>query len=101
MRLLPYPWIDVNSTFDVIAADAMRRGISYAQEGRVLSCVWDPQLHSLFGGVEDDHGRTYMASVRLSRAAFPTWNLESGSCMCPVQLNCEHVAAIVIAAVKP
>jgi hypothetical protein len=32
MQLLPYPLIDVDSTFDVIAADAWRRGISYAAQ---------------------------------------------------------------------
>jgi uncharacterized Zn finger protein len=101
MRLLPYPLLDVDSTFDVIAADAWRRGISFAQEGRVLSCVWDPQLHSLFGGVDGDHGQICLVKVRLSRSAFPTWNFKSGSCSCPAQLDCEHVAAIVIAAVKP
>jgi uncharacterized Zn finger protein len=98
MKLLKYPSIDLNSTFDVLPTDTWRRGISYVQESRVLSCVWDPILHSLFGGVDGNDGRIYMTTVRLSPADSVTWDVESGSCSCPVQLNCEHVAAILIAA---
>ena len=98
MKLLKYPSIDLNSTFDVLPTDTWRRGISYVQESRVLSCVWDPVLHSLFGAVDGNHGRTYTTTVRLSPADNATWDVESGSCSCPAQLNCKHVAAIVIAA---
>jgi superfamily II DNA or RNA helicase len=98
---LMYPSIDLDSTVDVVDADTWRRGVSYAQEGRVLSCVWDPQLHSLFGGVRGSHERTYTTTVHLSPADIDTWNLERGFCSCPVQVNCKHVAAIVIAAAVP
>ena len=101
MQLLMYPSIDLDSTFDVLAADTWRRGMSYAREGRVLSCVWDPKLHSLFGAVDGNHGRTYTTTVRLSPADTATWNIQSGFCSCPVHLNCKHVAAIVIAAAVP
>ncbi len=101
MQSLMYPSIDLNSTFDVLDADTWRRGVSYAREGRVLSCVWDPKLHRLFGTVDGSHDRTYTASVQLVPADIATWNVESGYCSCPVQVNCKHLAAIVIAAVVP
>lgn len=98
MQLLRYPPIDLNSTFDVLDADTWRRGVAYVREGRVLSCVWDPKLHRLFGAVDDSHDRTYTTSVQLWPADIDTWNVESGSCSCPVRVNCEHAAAIVVAA---
>ncbi|HTQ16773.1 DEAD/DEAH box helicase [Mycobacterium sp.] len=101
MQSLMYPPIDLDSTVDVLDADTWRRGVSYAQEGRVLSCVWDPKLHSLFGGVCGSNDRIYTTRVQLWSADFATWDVESGSCSCPVQVNCKHVAAIVLAAAVP
>ena len=101
MQLLTYPSIDLDSTVDVLETDTWRRGMSYALEGRVLSCVWDPKLHTLFGGVRGNHDRTYTTRVRLLPADADTWNVESGFCSCPMQMNCKHVAAIVIAASTP
>ncbi|HTY31178.1 DEAD/DEAH box helicase [Mycobacterium sp.] len=101
MQSLMYPSIDLNSTVDVLDADTWRRGMSYALDGRVLSCVWDPGLHSLFGGVSGSGNRTYMTKVRLLATHADAWNVESGSCSCPMQVNCKHVAAVVIAASTP
>jgi superfamily II DNA or RNA helicase len=101
MQSLMYPSIDLNSTVGMLAADTWRRGVSYAREGRVLSCMWDPDLHSLFGGVRGNHGRIYTTTVRLLPADTDMWNVESGFCSCPVHMNCKHVAAVVIAAAGP
>jgi len=101
MQSLMYPSIDVDSTFDVLPADTWRRGVSYAREGRVLSCVWDPNLHKLFGGVRGNKGRTYTTAVQLLPADTDTWDVEGGFCSCPMQVNCKHVAAIVVAAAGP
>ncbi len=93
-----YPSIDLDSTINVLAADTWRRGVAYAQEGRVLRCLWDADGHHLFGTVRGNHGRTYTTTVRLLPADTDTYMLERGFCSCPVQMNCKHVAAIVIAA---
>ncbi len=77
---------------------ACRRGAAYAWEGRVLSCVWDPGTHKLFGAVLGSQGRTYSTTVQLLRVGPATWNAESGLCNCPVHVNCKHVVAIVVAA---
>jgi superfamily II DNA or RNA helicase len=98
MQSLMYPSIDLDSTVDVLAADTWRRGVSYVQECRVLSCVWDPDAHKLFGGVSGSQGRTYTTSVRLLPAHTDSWSVASGACTCPMRVNCKHVAAIVIAA---
>ena len=98
MQSLMYPSIDLDSTFDVLDADTWRRGVSYAREGRVLSCVWDPNLHRLFGAVRGSQGRTYTTTVQLWPVDTDSWSVESGFCSCPVQVDCKHAAAIVIAA---
>jgi len=43
---------EAHNPFDVLDTDTWRRGVSRAQEGRVLSCVWDPKLRSLCGGID-------------------------------------------------
>ena len=101
MQSLLYPSIDLDSTVDVLAADTWRRGVSYAREGRVLSCVWDPNAHKLFGAVSGSQDRIYTTTVRLLPADTDTWDVEGGFCSCPMQVNCKHVAAIVVAAAGP
>jgi superfamily II DNA or RNA helicase len=101
MQSLMYPSIDLASTLEVLAADTYRRGEAYAREGRVLRCLWDPDVHNLFGNVRGSQGRAYTTTVRLLPVDTDTYTLESGFCTCPVQVNCKHVAAIVIAAAGP
>ena len=101
MQLLMYPSINLDSTVDVLAADTWRHGLSYAREGRVLNCVWDPNAHRLFGGVSGSQGRTYTTTVQLLPADTDTWDVEGGFCSCPMRVNCKHVAAIVVATAVP
>ena len=98
MQSLIYPSIDLATRSTLLGDDTYRRGVAYAREGRVLSCVWDPDAHNLFGAVRGSQGRTYTTTVQLSPVDTDTWNVESGFCSCPVQVNCKHVAAIVVAA---
>ncbi|ORV14921.1 helicase [Mycobacterium celatum] len=93
-----YPSIDLDSTFDELDAGTWRRGVSYAREGRVLGCRWDPSLHNLSGSVCGSQARPYTTTVQLVPVDADTWCFDSGFCSCPVHVNCKHVAAIVIAA---
>jgi hypothetical protein len=72
--------------------------MAYAREGRVLRCLWDPNLYNLFGRVRGSQGSIYTTTVQLAPVATDTYRLESWFCSCPVQVNCKHVAAIAIAA---
>lgn len=98
MQTLMYPSVDLDSTFDVLATETWRRGVAYAREGRVLSCVWDPQQQRLFGAVDGSRNGAYSTTVQLSPLDTELWSVEGGRCSCPMQSNCKHVAAIVIAA---
>jgi len=92
-----YPSVDRASALELVGGDTYRRGVAYAREGRVLSCVWDPHAHTLVGNVRGSQGHTYAATVQLWSINTDTWNVESGSCSCPVRADCKHVAALVIA----
>ena len=98
VQSLIYPSIDLESALGLLGADTYRRGVAYAREGRVLRCLWDPDVHNLVGNVRGSQGRTYTTTVQLLSVDTDTWSVESGFCSCPVQVNCKHVAAIVIAA---
>ena len=98
MQSLMYPSIDLASALGLVGGDTYRRGVAYAREGRVLRCLWDPDVHNLAGNVRGSQGRTYSTTVQLSPVDSDTWNVENGFCSCPVHVSCKHVAAIVIAA---
>ena len=93
-----YPSIDRTSALELVGGDTYRRGVAYAREGRVLRCLWDPQVHNLVGNVRGSEGRTYTTTVQLWPVDTDSWSVEHGLCSCPVHMNCKHVAAIVVAA---
>ena len=99
MQSLIYPSIDLASALTLVGGDTYRRGVAYTREGRVLRCLWDPDVHNLVGNVRGSQGRTYTTTVQLLPVDADTWSVESGFCSCPVHVDCKHVAAIVVAAV--
>jgi len=101
MQSLMYPSIDLDSTFEVLDADTWRRGMAYAREGRVLRCLWDPDAEKLFGTVRGNKGRTYLTTAELMPVDTDTYALDGGDCSCPMEEDCKHVAAVVIAAAGP
>ena len=98
MQSLMYPSIDRTSALELVGGDTYRRGVAYAREGRVLRCLWDPEVHNLVGNVRGSEGRTYTTTVQLWPVDTDSWSVEQGLCSCPVHMNCKHVAAIVVAA---
>ena len=97
MQSLIFPSIELASALTLAGEATCCRGAAYAWEGRVLSCAWDPATHKLFGTVLGSQDRIYTTTVQLLRVGPATWNVESGSCNCPVHVNCKHVVAIAVA----
>ena len=93
-----FPSIDLEGARSQLGIDTFRRGTAYAREARVIRCLWDPDACSLLGNVRGNRGRTYTTTVQLSEEATDIWTMELGLCSCPMQVDCKHVAAIVIAA---
>jgi hypothetical protein len=96
-----YPTIDLDSALDVLDAETWRRGMSYAREGRVMRCLWDPDAVRLSGTVRGNNGRTYITTAEFVPVDTDTYALEGGDCSCPMEEDCKHVAAVVIAAAGP
>lgn len=93
-----YPSIDLDDAESHLGADTYRRGLAYAREGRVVRCLWNPGDDNLTGSVRGNRGRTYTTTAQLSMDYADSWCLEIGLCTCPMQVDCKHVAAILIAA---
>lgn len=83
-RLRQQPWTDA---FD---SGALRRGESYAREGRSrIVEIRDEQLiASCYGSTEHN----YTQRIRLGRRSEPV----IGFCTCPVGYNCKHVVAALL-----
>jgi superfamily II DNA or RNA helicase len=97
MQSLMFPSIDLDSALSLVGIDTFRRGVSYAREGRVVRCQWNPNQGSLAGSVRGSQGRTYTTTVELSEGVDGIWTVEAGLCSCPMTLDCKHVAAVVTA----
>ncbi|WP_102144527.1 DEAD/DEAH box helicase [Mycobacterium hubeiense] len=93
-----FPSIDLSSALALLGAETYRRGVVYAREGRVIRSLWDPDAGSLLGNVRGNRGRMYTTTVQLFPDRGDAWAVDGGSCSCPMQEDCKHVAAIVIAA---
>ncbi len=46
-----YPSIELASALALLGDASYRRGVAYAREGRLLRCLWDPDVHNLVGNV--------------------------------------------------
>jgi superfamily II DNA or RNA helicase len=98
MQSLIFPSIDLDSALALIGIDAYRRGVTYAREGRVVRCLWNPNQGSLAGSVRGSQGRTYTTTVELSAGVDDIWTVQAGLCSCPMVLDCKHIAAMIVAA---
>ncbi|WP_204807469.1 DEAD/DEAH box helicase [Mycobacterium riyadhense] len=98
MQSLRYPSIHLEDVRSRLGVDAFRNGLEYARSGRVVHCLWKPDDASLVGTVRGDRGRTYTTIAELSPDLTGIWSVTIGLCTCPLQVNCKHVAAILIVA---
>lgn len=98
MQGLTYPRISLDRAAARLDRDTFRRGTDYARNGRVLRCLWSPDAGSLVGSVRGNRGRAYVTTVHLVRGPADTWTLKGGRCSCPMQVDCKHVAALVVTA---
>ncbi|MBO0880631.1 MAG: SWIM zinc finger family protein, partial [Mycobacterium sp.] len=94
MQSLIFPSIDIDSAVSLVGVDTYRRGVTYARQGRVVRCLWNPDHRSLVGNVRGSRGRTYTTTVQLSPNANDGWTVEFGVCSCPMGADCKHVAAM-------
>ena len=72
-----------------------QRGQDYARQGRVES-LESTANNVLVGRVRGSGGKTYVQSIRLAFGPNEKVAFVTGTCTCPVGLNCKHVVAATL-----
>jgi superfamily II DNA or RNA helicase len=89
--------VDVRSVSAVVGARSFARGWQYAEDGHVLDVDWDEDDEVLAGRVRGN-GAVYETEADLERRPGRGYVLVEGTCTCPVEVDCKHVAAVALVA---
>ncbi|TFC53752.1 MULTISPECIES: DEAD/DEAH box helicase [unclassified Cryobacterium] len=81
----------------LVGPQAYSRGVRYAKEGRVEDQVWQLGGSRLLGTVGGTQARPYDVTVTFQQDSNGTVVRASGTCSCPMGLNCKHVVALLLA----
>ena len=74
------------------------RGRAYARQGAVRSSQWTNDNTCLFGEVQGGNLFPYAVSISVTRSPSERIVAIDGACSCPVEINCKHAVALLIAA---
>jgi superfamily II DNA or RNA helicase len=79
-----------------VDAGTYERGVGYFRDGAVQRVEWDPVSAVIESVVAGSGGRTYRCRIRLDpqRSDRP---IAATSCTCPVQFDCKHTVATLLA----
>nr|WP_228479548.1 SNF2-related protein [Microbacterium atlanticum] len=91
------PFVDPSHIRAFTDAGSYVRGAAYFADGAVQQLRWDAGAGVLESSVEGGGGRSYRCRVRIDpqRADRP---IAATSCTCPVQFDCKHTVATLLAA---
>ncbi|MBW9108642.1 DEAD/DEAH box helicase family protein [Microbacterium ureisolvens] len=90
------PYVDPGHIRRFVDSGTYERGVGYFADGAVERVEWDPLTSVIEAVVAGSGGRTYRCRVRLDvqRADHP---IAATSCTCPVQFDCKHTVATLLA----
>jgi len=93
----PPPFTDPGHIRRFADSATYERGVGYFADGAVERIEWDPLTSVIEAVVAGSGGRTYRCRVRLDpqRVDHP---IAATSCTCPVQFDCKHTVATLLAA---
>ncbi|WP_239525734.1 DEAD/DEAH box helicase [Microbacterium sp. B35-30] len=93
----PPPFVDPGHIRRHTDSGSYERGAAYFADGAVQRLDWDPVTCVIEAVVAGSAGRTYRCRVRLDpqRTDHP---IAATSCTCPVQFDCKHTVATLLAA---
>ncbi|MDP2827617.1 MAG: DEAD/DEAH box helicase [Sulfuricellaceae bacterium] len=81
----------------IFPAAFLERGQGYFAEGRVLALNTSPNSNLVSSMVTGSHGSGYRVYIEIKKRA--GGNIEiAGDCSCPMEYNCKHVVATLLAA---
>ena len=81
----------------MLGLKSFNRGMDYFQRGRVLSVKY-VATNQIEGTVKGTRKRPYSVNVGFELGSDVEFEWLEGDCTCPVEFNCKHVAATLIAA---
>ncbi|WP_318152777.1 DEAD/DEAH box helicase [Microbacterium helvum] len=92
----PPPFVDPAHIRRFTDSGTYERGVAYFADGAVQRLTWDPVASVLDASVAGSGLRAYRSRVRLDtqRADRP---IAATSCTCPVQFDCKHTVATLLA----
>lgn len=92
----PPPFVDPGSIRRSSDSGTYERGVAYFADGAVQRLDWDPVTAIIEAVVDGSGGRTYRTRVRLD-PQHPDRPIAATSCTCPVQFDCKHTIATLLA----
>ncbi len=93
-----WPVIDATSLVKAAGATSYDRGVRYLREGAVTELSWDRGRNELYGSVRGSTGSCYQTVAYFHPSARSVLEFDQGRCSCPVEYDCKHVVALVLAA---
>ena len=93
-----WPVIDATPLVKAAGATSYDRGVRYLREGAVTQMSWDRGRNELYGSVRGSTGSCYETVAYFHPSAKSVLEFDQGRCSCPVEYDCKHVVALVLAA---
>ena len=90
------PFVDAEHIRRRADGGAYERGMAYFRDGAVQSVAWDPVAAVLESVVEGSGRTAYRCRIRLDPAR-PDQPIVSTFCTCPVERDCKHTVATLLA----
>uniref|UniRef100_UPI001F0C9791 SWIM zinc finger family protein n=1 Tax=Microbacterium sp. CPCC 204701 TaxID=2493084 RepID=UPI001F0C9791 len=91
------PFVDVAHIRRLADDGAYTRGAAYFADGAVLQVTWDPASSVIESLVAGSGERNYRCRIRLDPHR-PERLIAATSCTCPLQFDCKHAVATLLAA---
>ena len=93
-----WPVIDATPLVKAAGATSYDRGVRYLREGAVTQMSWERGRNELYGSVRGSTGSCYETVAYFHPSAKSVLEFDQGRCSCPVEYDCKHVVALVLAA---
>lgn len=90
------PFVDAAHIRRLADAGAYERGAAYFADGAVLQVTWDPASSVIESVVAGSGDRSYRCRIRLDPHR-PERVIAATSCTCPMQFDCKHAVATLLA----
>ena len=92
------PLVDAADILRLVGETSFGRGRAYARNGAVTHFAWDPDTSRLTGVVQGTAAMPYRCRIDLVTGPGGRHRPSTSVCSCPMDYDCKHVAATLLAA---